>query len=48
MMSKVYCVHLINSMGYDLLFQDLDIVWYRNPVPLFERRAAIENFDMYC
>ena len=47
MMSKVYCVHLINSMGYDLLFQDLDLVWYRNPVPLFERRAAIENFDMY-
>lgn len=23
MMAKVYCVHLVNALGYDLLFQDL-------------------------
>jgi hypothetical protein len=46
MMSKVYCVHLINSMGYDLLFQDLDIVWYKNPLEYFKTTAP-QNFDMY-
>jgi hypothetical protein len=35
MLSKVYCVHLISQLGYDLLFQDVDIVWYKNPLPFF-------------
>jgi hypothetical protein len=46
MMSKVYCVHLINSMGYDLLFQDIDLVWYKNPLGYF-KNIAPQNFDMY-
>jgi hypothetical protein len=46
MMSKVYCVHLINSMGYDLLFQDIDLVWYKNPLDYF-KSVAPKNFDMY-
>ncbi|GKY90617.1 hypothetical protein MPSEU_000035300 [Mayamaea pseudoterrestris] len=46
MMSKVYCVHLINLLGYDLLFQDLDIYWYRNPLDFFHSDAA-GDFDMY-
>jgi hypothetical protein len=46
MMSKVYCVHLINSMGYDLLFQDIDLVWYKNPLDYF-KTIAPQDFDMY-
>jgi Nucleotide-diphospho-sugar transferase len=46
MMSKVYCVHLINALGYDLLFQDVDVVWYRNPVEYFHSPDS-GNFDFY-
>jgi hypothetical protein len=46
MMSKVYCVHLINSMGYDLLFQDIDLVWYKNSLDYF-KTVASQDFDMY-
>lgn len=45
MMSKVYCVHLVNALGYDLLFQDVDLVWYRDPMPYFTERQ--DDFDMY-
>lgn len=47
MMSKVYAVHLVNSLGYDLLFQDVDIVWYQNPLPYFTSAAVDPDFDMY-
>jgi hypothetical protein len=37
-------------LGYDLLFQDVDVVWYRNPLDYFES-ALQENihnsFDIY-
>jgi hypothetical protein len=46
MMSKVYCVHLVNSLGYDLLFQDIDLVWYKNPLEYFKTTAP-QEFDMY-
>lgn len=32
MMAKVYCVHLVMSLGYDVLFQDVDVVWNQNPL----------------
>ena len=28
MLAKVYCVHLISQLGYDFLFQDVDVIWY--------------------
>lgn len=46
MMSKVYCVHLINALGYDLLFQDVDVVWHRDPLEYFHSRES-GNFDFY-
>jgi hypothetical protein len=46
MMAKVYSVHLINTLGYDLLFQDVDVVWYKNPLSFFESREA-GDFDIY-
>jgi len=43
MMAKIYCVHLISQLGYDLLFQDVDIVWYKNPIPFFHNESRDEN-----
>ena len=28
MAAKVYCVQMISMLGYDLLFQDVDVIWY--------------------
>ena len=39
---------MINALGYDLLFQDVDIVWYRNPVEYFTNDSnPYRDFDMY-
>lgn len=46
-MSKVYCVHMISSLGYDLLFQDVDVVWYRNPTTYFQNTTLSGDFDIY-
>lgn len=46
MMSKVYCVHMVNALGYNLLFQDLDLVWYQNPLDYFADKVD-PGFDMY-
>ena len=46
MLAKTICVYLVNDLGYDLLFQDVDISWYKNPVDFF---SSDENsgFDVY-
>jgi hypothetical protein len=46
MMAKVYCVHLVNVLGYDVLFQDVDVVWYKDPLPWFKSEQA-KDFDIY-
>lgn len=47
MMAKVMCVQMVSSLGYNILFQDVDIVWYKNPIPFFEtERPELEEFDM--
>jgi hypothetical protein len=48
MMAKVYCVHMINRLGYNLLFQDVDIVWYQNPLQYFTNASSpYHDFDIY-
>lgn len=44
MMAKVFCVHMISALNYNILFQDVDIVWYRNPIPFFEKENL--KFDL--
>lgn len=46
MFSKVYCVHMINAMGFDVLFQDVDVIWYKDPLPFFQLPEA-GDFDFY-
>jgi len=48
MLAKIYCVHLINNLGYDLLFSDVDVIWRRNPLEFFDaRKGHDDDFDMY-
>jgi hypothetical protein len=48
MMSKVYCVHMISQLGYNLLFQDVDIMIYQaNYLEWFVEKAAAENHDIF-
>jgi hypothetical protein len=32
MFAKVYCVHIVSQLGYNFLFQDVDVIWYKNPL----------------
>ena len=45
MMAKVFCVHLVISLGYDVLFQDVDVVWLKNPLEFFVKADA--EWDMF-
>ena len=31
MFAKIYSVHLVSQLGYNFLFQDVDVLWYKNP-----------------
>jgi hypothetical protein len=45
MMAKVFCVHLVLSCGYDVLFQDVDVVMFRNPLEFF-LQDELREWDM--
>ncbi|CAB9504469.1 Nucleotide-diphospho-sugar transferase [Seminavis robusta] len=49
--SKLYCVHLVGLLGYDYLFQDIDMIWYRHPLEYFHNsnnnKQQPLKFDMY-
>jgi hypothetical protein len=48
MYAKVVSVQLINALGYDVLFQDVDLVWYKNPLPFFHDKSnPLHEFDMF-
>jgi len=46
MMAKVVCVQVVSMLGYDLLFQDVDIVWYKDPLDYF-RRDDVQQYDIF-
>uniref|UniRef100_A0A7S0C9L0 Nucleotide-diphospho-sugar transferase domain-containing protein n=1 Tax=Proboscia inermis TaxID=420281 RepID=A0A7S0C9L0_9STRA len=47
MYAKVIPVQLINMLGYDVLFQDVDIIWYKDPLLLFhDESSPVAEFDM--
>jgi Nucleotide-diphospho-sugar transferase len=51
MMAKVLCVIGPSILGYNLLFQDVDIVWYSNPLQSFFQnrtfRPMLDQFDVF-
>lgn len=46
MMAKVTCVQLVSMLGYNLLFQDVDIVWFKDPLPYFDK-PEIKDYDVF-
>ena len=48
MMAKVYCVQMTMMLGYDVLFQDVDVIWYRDPTRFFhDKSSKMYDFDVY-
>jgi len=48
MMAKVFCVQMLSMLGYDVLFQDVDLVWFKNPLEYFhDENNPLYNFDIY-
>jgi len=47
MYAKVVTVQTINMLGYDVLFQDVDIIWYNEPLTLFHDKNH-PNYDFDC
>lgn len=47
MYAKVVCVQMVNMLGYDVLFQDVDIVWYENPLETFwNPESKLVDYDI--
>jgi len=45
---KVVSTHLVNFLGYDLLFNDIDMIWYKDPLERFHNPdQSLSNFDIY-
>jgi hypothetical protein len=48
MMAKVICVQMVSLLGFDFLFQDVDIIWYKNPLDYFHNPASgMADYDMF-
>jgi Nucleotide-diphospho-sugar transferase len=46
MKAKVYCVHLILTLGYSVLFSDVDVIWYKNPLEYYRTTMMEGQWDM--
>jgi hypothetical protein len=47
MYAKVVTVQLVNYLGFDVLFQDVDIIWLKNPMELFHNQdSPLMKFDI--
>jgi hypothetical protein len=47
MQIKVISVHLCMELGYNVLFQDVDMVWMRDPLPYLQDISNVGDFDCY-
>lgn len=45
MLAKVFCIQTAIMLGYDILFQDADIVWFKDPLPFFHNES-LSSFDI--
>ncbi|KAL7433419.1 hypothetical protein ACHAXM_003546 [Skeletonema potamos] len=47
MFAKILCCLYINLSGYDALYQDVDVVYYRNPLDFFSKYGSgSQNYDI--
>lgn len=48
MMAKVISVQLVSMLGFDFLFQDVDIIWYKDPLEYFQDPSLpAHNYDVF-
>jgi Nucleotide-diphospho-sugar transferase len=48
MMAKVYCVQQMVWLGYNVLFQDVDVIWYQHPLShITHTETDTEPYDVY-
>jgi hypothetical protein len=48
MMAKVYCVQMMAMLPVDFLFQDVDLVWFKDPLTFFHNTThPWHHFDIY-
>lgn len=45
--SKVYCVQLVSMLGYHVLFSDIDMVWFRDPLEYFQSNKTATDVDIF-
>jgi hypothetical protein len=51
MFAKILCVLYVSLLGYDVLYQDADIVWYSHPIPFFHNNhydapGTLSDYDI--
>ncbi|KAL7565472.1 hypothetical protein ACA910_012211 [Epithemia clementina (nom. ined.)] len=46
MITKALCVQLVASLGYDFLFQDVDIVWFKHPLRDYFHLPWSQDYDI--
>jgi len=47
MFAKILCCLYVNLSGYDALYQDVDVVYYRNPLDFFSQYGSgSQNYDI--
>jgi Nucleotide-diphospho-sugar transferase len=46
-LAKIRSAQLVSMLGYNFLFQDVDIVWYKHPLKYFADNDGDETFDIY-
>ena len=47
MLAKVISVQLVSMLGYDLLFSDVDIVWFNDPLEYFNGpNSPVKQHDL--
>jgi len=48
MFAKVYCVQMLAMLPHAFLFQDVDLVWFRDPLEFFhDKTHPWHHFDIY-
>ena len=46
MLVKALCAHLASRSGYNFLFQDVDIVWYKHPLENYFSQEWMQDYDI--
>jgi len=43
--AQVMCVRMLSMLGFDFLFQDVDVMWYKDPMAYFSKLN--DEYDIY-